>query len=84
MGHEPLERIKAPVGHDGVELGQLGAMGLDERFFVRSDVLFQVDRLILRQGRKAAYLVADFFRIEVESLRDQIRVRFQIAGGIAQ
>ena len=51
---------------------------------VRRDVFLEIDRLVLRRAGKLAQTLPHFFGIKVQSLRDQIGVSGEIAGGIAQ
>ena len=57
-------------------------MGFDEGQFVGSDVILQVNRLVLRHGGELANALADIFRVQVQALGDQARIGAQVAGGI--
>src|ERR1700720_4177332 len=59
-------------------------MRIDERQFIRSDVFFEKNRLILRHGREVANPRADFLRIQVQALCNQVCISTEITRGIAQ
>ena len=59
-------------------------MGVDEGQFIRRDIFFQKNRLVLRHGRKVPDARPHFIGIEMQALRNQVRVRAQIARRIAQ
>jgi hypothetical protein len=50
MGHEAIARIQAAVRHDRIQLRQFIAVSFDEGQLIGRDVLFQVNRLVLRGG----------------------------------
>ena len=59
-------------------------MRIDEGEFVGSDVFFQKDRLVLRYRGEMANPGAHFIGIEVQALGNQVRIRIEVAGRIAQ
>ena len=82
--HKSLARIQAPIRPDGIQFGQLVAMRFDKGLFVLSDVFFQKDRLILRHGSEMADTRPHFIRIQMQPLRNHLRVSVEVTGGIAQ
>ena len=59
-------------------------MGLDESQVVGSDVIFQINRLVLGRRTEAPQAIAHFFRVHMQSPRNQVSIGIEIAAGIAQ
>jgi hypothetical protein len=82
--HETVARIQPPVRHDGFKFGKLVLVRLDERQFVGRDVFLQENRLVLRHRGEAPDALPHFLGIQMQPLRNGVRVRVQIARRIAQ
>ena len=72
--HEPFSRIKAPISHDGVELGQLSLVRLNESLVIGRNVFFEINWLVLRHVREVVNFVFHFFRIHVQARGHQIGI----------
>ena len=61
--------------HDRIQFRQLIAVGFDEGQFVRSDIVFQINWLVLRHGGEFSDALAHFFGIHMQTVSNDVRVR---------
>ena len=69
---------------DDVEFRQIGAVRLNERQFVRRDVVLEKQRLVARNRSHALQARPQFVRRNVQPLGDLLGIHFEIAVLIAQ
>ena len=84
MGGKSVARIKPPVGHDHIQLGQLAAVRLYKRQLVGCEIVLQRHRTEFGLSGEAPHPVLNLFHGHVQSGGDHRHVLVQIAGIVPQ
>ncbi len=83
VGGKAVAGIQPPLFVDGLQLGQLVAMSLDERLLVGGYVQLDGEGLVAGRGAIAAQHGAQLLQIEVEALGDQGQIGVHVAALLA-
>ncbi len=75
---ESVSRIKPALLVDGLELGQLVAVRLDEGLLVRGNIFFDRDGLVAGRGAEVLQGGAELFQIQVQPQRDHGQIGIHI------